>query len=743
MGSGASKPRRPGSAGSITRETYHNTHSALNPPTYRYRYVASYGDKLSKDPKKKDNVLQVEKVDYNIRQNTPRHNTDLFEITQDDETPDPQLVVRRGTPFDITLTFNKPYDKNNDDLRLVFETGDKPLPNKKTHVEFVLSDEDKPKEWGGKVKRQDRNNLEITIFTPPTCYVAKWDFKVDVVKKSDTKSSIFRYTHKDPIYILFNPFSKEDTVYKETDLKEYILNENGRIYSGTYKNISPKPWNFGQFQGKVLDCVMHLLDISGLNWVCRGNPIQVVRKLTSMINAPDDGGVLVGNWSGDYRGGKSPLTWTGSEAIFEEYYNTDRPVKFGQCWVFSGVLTTACRALGIPARSVTNFASAHDTDGSVSIDIHFDHLGEPDETKNSDSVWNFHVWNEVWMARNDLPTGYGGWQAADATPQETSDGVYCCGPASLEAVKNGELAYAFDGPFIFAEVNADKIYWTTELDGTMINNHTEKKSVGRKISTKYPLRPEREDVTHLYKYAEGSEEERTAVLRANQTGSCRHDIYAMGPQDVEFELEQQDDVYVGQDFDVIFKIKNTSRNTERYITGRLSCRSMYYTGVGADKIKTDTFELFVPPGEVREQKLHIEADEYMNKLKDMCMLKFSAMAKVQGTEQVFTTQEDFRLCKPSLVVKVPNEIKKGKSFDVEVSFTNPLGESMTECYLEVEGPGLLKRKQYPQRNVKPKQTFVTKFELTPKKLGEKEILVMFNSKQLEDVTATTVVNVKN
>jgi hypothetical protein len=35
---------------------------------------------------------------------------------------------------------------------------------------------------------------------------------------------------------------------------------------------------------------------------------------------------------------------------------------------------------------------------------------------------NFHVWNEVWMSRPDLPDkGYGGWQACDATPQEASD----------------------------------------------------------------------------------------------------------------------------------------------------------------------------------------------------------------------------------------------------------------------------------------------------------------------------------
>lgn len=35
---------------------------------------------------------------------------------------------------------------------------------------------------------------------------------------------------------------------------------------------------------------------------------------------------------------------------------------------------------------------------------------------------NFHCWNDAWMARPDLKPGYGGWQAVDATPQETSHG---------------------------------------------------------------------------------------------------------------------------------------------------------------------------------------------------------------------------------------------------------------------------------------------------------------------------------
>lgn len=40
----------------------------------------------------------------------------------------------------------------------------------------------------------------------------------------------------------------------------------------------------------------------------------------------------------------------------------------------------------------------------------------------SSLIRNYHCWNEAWMTRPDLPVGFGGWQAVDGTPQETSDG---------------------------------------------------------------------------------------------------------------------------------------------------------------------------------------------------------------------------------------------------------------------------------------------------------------------------------
>lgn len=63
------------------------------------------------------------------------------------------------------------------------------------------------------------------------------------------------------------------------------------------------------------------------------------------------------------------------------------------------------------------------------------------------------------MKRLDLGTKYSGWQAIDATPQELSSDVYRCGPASVIAVKNGEILKPYDNAFLYAEVNADTVYW--------------------------------------------------------------------------------------------------------------------------------------------------------------------------------------------------------------------------------------------------------------------------------------------
>lgn len=164
--------------------------------------------------------------------------------------------------------------------------------------------------------------------------------------------------------------------------------DTGLIWRGNKNTISASPWKFGQFERDVLDCALHLMTTVGaVRASSRNDPVVITRVLSAVVNSNDDNGLLMGNWSGDYSGGTAPTKWLGSQKILQEYYKTKKPVKYGQCWIFAGVLSTVCKTLGLPSRVVTNFSSAHDTQGSRTVDYFVDKKGEIMEELTTDSVW--------------------------------------------------------------------------------------------------------------------------------------------------------------------------------------------------------------------------------------------------------------------------------------------------------------------------------------------------------------------
>ena len=59
------------------------------------------------------------------------------------------------------------------------------------------------------------------------------------------------------------------------------------------------------------------------------------------VNAADDHGLIVSNWSGRYKDGTAPPLWTGTVPILREFVESGyQPVKYGQCWVFAAIATT-------------------------------------------------------------------------------------------------------------------------------------------------------------------------------------------------------------------------------------------------------------------------------------------------------------------------------------------------------------------------------------------------------------------
>ena len=150
-----------------------------------------------------------------------------------------------------------------------------------------------------------------------------------------------------------------------------MLNNAGQIWVGNDRSNWGRPWQFAQFTKDSLEVALWIVDrmpvgdranpievnitppppnlisvtpqLLGhvpLKFVMTSTLIQVSRYASAYVNIQDDNGILVGNWSGDYSGGKSPLEWSGSAEILAEFNRSKQPVRYAQCWVFSGVLTT-------------------------------------------------------------------------------------------------------------------------------------------------------------------------------------------------------------------------------------------------------------------------------------------------------------------------------------------------------------------------------------------------------------------
>ncbi|XP_012267680.2 annulin isoform X2 [Athalia rosae] len=685
-------------------------------------------------------VLSVITVDQCIAENSEAHRTSRFDLSNHKDE-NAKLVVRRGDPFYITLILSRAYNPETDGISLVFALDgvEKPLHGHGTlaATSVLPAGIEGEGSWRANIVSAMGNSIRMKIVSPADSKVGKWKMDIDTKWKNNGAVS---FTLKSPIYVIFNPWCEYDTVFlgDEDARQEYVLADAGLMWRGSYNRQRPVIWKYSQFEKDILDCAVYLItDTAKVRISARQDPVTISRRLSGAVNSPDDNGAVMGNWSADFGGGTPPTKWMGSQQILQEYWRTKKPVKYGQCWVFAGVLTTVCRALGIPCRPVTNYSSAHDTQGSLTVDYFIDAEGKVMEEMNSDSIWNYHVWNEVWMTRPDLMPDCGGWQAIDATPQELSEDAYRCGPASVAAVKKGEVMRPYDNGFLFAEVNADKVFW--RYNGPVQPLKLMRKDaygIGRSISTKAVGRWEREDITHMYKYPEKSDEERAVMLKALQQSASLFSRYYLNEDfnDIKFDFELRDDIIIGEPFSVVLLMKNNSRTKEYHVSVIIRVEAVLYTGRVGDAVKRAEITRTVEPGTTEQVRLDVSWEEYGPRLLDQCAFNIACLATVKDSNFEYFAQDDFRVRKPDIIIQVKGESILGEELHATASFKNPLPIPLKKGRFLIEGPGL-------EGNMKLKLSdtvevggeAICSFSMVPKLEGRATIAAKFYSNELEDV----------
>ncbi|XP_068280977.1 protein-glutamine gamma-glutamyltransferase K [Nyctibius grandis] len=657
----------------------------------------------------------------------------------------PRLVVRRGQPFDLRVLLPRPFDPDGDSLCVELVLGTNPQVAKGTHVLIPLGEtsatgwtaEEEKEEEGA--ERPGGPALNLSLAAPPDAPIGR--YRLSVKTRTGAGEYAAPFDDANDFFLLFNPWCPDDHVYMEktSDLNEYVLNETGRIFYGTEDQIAERSWNYGQFDPGVLEACLYILDRRGMPHCARGDPVMVSRVVSAMVNSLDDNGVLVGNWTGEYGQGTNPSAWAGSVEILRAFHGGGVPVRYGQCWVFAGVMTTVLRCLGLPTRTVTNYNSAHDTDVSLTTDIYFDENMKPLERLNTDSVWNFHVWNDCWMKRPDLPDGYDGWQVVDATPQETSSGLFCCGPCSVTAVKNGEVFLKYDTPFVFAEVNSDKVYWQRQPSGAFAVVHVEEGAIGHRISTLGAGSGARVDITHQYKHPEGSEEERRAVSTATSHGSRPRNRGAPSSGEVTVTVGAGPAVAGAE-----LELRAVARNEgvePRTLRLRLALAAVRYTGVSGAPFRQEQHRRAVPPGQEETVTMTVAYAEYGPHVGDQDALKLTAAGTVEETGQVVAKELRVRLHTPELTLTLLAPAVVGQETPVQVVFQNPLPDTLSGATLRMEGAGISCPKPYQMGSVRAGQTVRLRQAVVPLRPGRRRLVAALESPRLGPLHGTLELDV--
>uniref|UniRef100_A0A8C8S2Q2 protein-glutamine gamma-glutamyltransferase n=1 Tax=Pelusios castaneus TaxID=367368 RepID=A0A8C8S2Q2_9SAUR len=691
-------------------------------------------------------ALRLTNTNWQLEANASAHQTDKYSSTE--------LTVRRGRAFTLILTFNRAL-QSGESLTFTVETGPRPSPQSKTQAIFGISSTVSNSTWSAVQQSTSSSSVSISISSPANAAIGRYKLSMQTaLDDSASRTSLGTFV------LLFNPWSSGDDVFMPDNakLKEYLLEEFGIVFVGNVNRISKLGWNYGQFQEDILNICLSILDRS-LNYrkdsatdVSRRNdPKYVGRVLSAMINSNDDNGVLQGNWSGNYSGGVSPSSWNGSVEILRQWKDSGfKPVKYGQCWVFASVLTTVLRCLGIPTRMISNFNSAHDADKNLSVDVYYDTSGNP-LNMGGDSVWNFHVWNESWFIRSDLGPSYNGWQILDATPQERSTGIFQCGPASLKAIKEGDVDLDFDTPFVFAEVNADRITWT--YDSTTRETKpifSETKSIGQFTSTKAVGSYARVDVTNDYKYIEGSQKEREVYEKARVKLGRVHGFSATSEKRPEIDQKPEisgkfkvdGSLEIGQDLSLILVLRNLT-SVAKTVKANMTAWTIVYTGKPIHEVWKDSLSITLASAEEKQFPIKIAYAEYQQHLTRDNMIRVTALCQVESGIEV-AVERNISLDNPELVMQVLGDAKVNEAVSVEVIFTNPINEEVTDCVLLAEGSDLLKGKlKIELPPLKPKQGSKVPLEIVPTKSGTKQLLVNFSCDKFPDVKAFETINVVN
>ncbi|KAM5337204.1 protein 4.2 [Glossophaga mutica] len=674
-------------------------------------------------------ALGVKSCDFQAARNNEEHHTK--------DISSRRLVVRRGQPFTITLHFRAPVHAFLPALKkvvLIAQTGEQPSKANMTQVTFPISSLGDQKWWSAEVKERDAQSWTISVTTPSDAIIGHYSLLLRVLRRKPRLLGQFT--------LLFNPWVREDAVFLENEAQrwEYLLNQNGLIYLGTADCIQEEPWDFGQFEGDVLDLSLDLLSVDKQveKW---GNPVHVARILGTLLHALRKKCVLLTPQPQAAQERALLNKRRGSVPILRQWLTgRGRPVYDGQAWVLAAVACTVLRCLGIPARVITMFGSAQATRGGLFVEECYNEEGLQNGQGQRGQIWIFQTSTECWMARPALPQGYGGWQILYSSASEGGGVLKACDLVPVRAVKEGTLGLTPAVADLFATVNASCVVWKSREDGALELTNSNTKYVGNNISTKGVGGDRCEDITQNYKYPEGSLQEKEVLERVQNKKLEQGGDNGNRPPSFETAdplylfLEAPTCLPLGGDAQLSVTLINPS-DQEKSVQLAIGVQAVYYNGVLAAELWRKKMFLELSGNLVKKITTSLSYSYFEQSPPENSFLRLTALATYSETSLSCFVQEDIAICRPCLTIEMPEAAEQYQPLTASVSIHNPLDAPMKDCMISILGRGLIHRERtYKLGPVRPGDTLCTQFRFTPTKVGLQRLTVEMDCNMFQNLT---------
>uniref|UniRef100_A0A667YR67 Transglutaminase 5, like n=1 Tax=Myripristis murdjan TaxID=586833 RepID=A0A667YR67_9TELE len=596
--------------------------------------------------------LNIQYVHLEQSANQEAHKTDGFSSSK-------TLVVRRGAPFRVSLLLKgRPFSPKTDSIIIRVLLG-----RLYVIMPVTFSKEASPSKWTAYFSPEGLSPLSPSFYisSPASASVGTYRLELYVFSQSGQRSSVVGH-----FILLCNPWCREDAVFVpfEDQREEFIQNDSGLLYMGTAMNCVSRPWSFDQFEPDVLEICLKLLQVSPQHmrnrrkdYIMRADPVYLSRVVSAMVITP---------------------LFTSHDILRVGAVKTG----CGLNWV----AVCFMRVLGIPCRVVTNFNSAHDTNGNLVIEEYYSETGQKLH-HSKDSIWNFHVWVECWMTRKDLGSGMDGWQVLDPTPQERSRGVFCCGPAPVKAVKYRRIDLAYDVPFVYAEVNAD-VHTVIVRQGQVLSYSKDTERVGALICTKAVGHPRLQNITADYKHIKSPN---PSLRSRSSTMSDDSTLRRGSSQGLSVSLTLDKAAVAGEPIRFTVKIIN-NENVAKVIKEHLNAQAKEYNHSPSDTFWEAHSTMRLAPMEAKVLRHQITPAQYEGVVGDD-LVNLAVVLEDNASQKRVLASEEFNIASPELTIQIANgdSAINHKEHTAVVMFTNPFSVPVSGS-LMVAGAGLIQGK---------------------------------------------------